>query len=321
MDNLIKNAGFIDGFLKTVAEKVGFREKPFETIFSIIGTAVIWRLSKVLGLLAFIGESMGYGPGLIGRALDDYFKSSGSKSIDNMDLSESNLKAASEFAVLDMAKNMLGNEKTSAMNYIDDIISIKKSININDLSTAVYASMYFKKEAIGRSSKTRRFLLKVLGGQRLGIANVLYGIVKLFVKGLIGLGIIGGVKSVVKDIKEKDKNEVIKTTPSGMKRYKNEKGNVKETLINLLNTINFKNGTFETTFRNKYNVPLRNSSQMNKLLTQIRILNQGQPINIMDKWDIFFGPSLKDMANILMPEFAYRGGANRNELSNLIKEL
>ncbi len=325
--NLIKEAGFLDGFLKGAIEKVGFREKPFETIFSIVGTAVIWRINKLFGIVAFMAESLGYGPGLLGKAVDTYLKSGGAETVDDMNLnSESDLRSAAEFAISDLMKNANISEKTSSSEYfLNDIYNIKKSINSDDIITASYVGKYFplKKEAAGRIGMFRRFLQKVLGGKTLGFANVLYGIVKLFAVGMVGLGVAGGTKSVVKEkLLGKGVGKPTDKAPAGSQYYANKGNNIESTIIKFLNTIKFDSGNFETTFQKKYNMPIISSPQMDKVLMKIRMMNGGVSLDVINRWEAFFAPKLKIMANMFMPGFIYEKNTKRppkEELSKFLK--
>lgn len=312
-DNFTKEAGFAEGFLKEVVDKVGFREKPFETIFGILGTAVIWKMSKVLGIVSFAAESLGYGPGLLGRAIDKALRGGGAKTVSDMNLSDSNLKSASQFAIEDLFSKTAESTKTSSSEmFLRDMCMMKKTINSDDIVVASLVGKYFpmQKEArTGRAGMFRRFLSSVFGGRKLGLANVLYGILKLFATGLIGLGIAGGVKSVIKDVK-RDTTDPTGVGPTSFTNvtgghYKNVSGNVQETIVKLLNTIKFDSGNFETTFSKEYGKPLRNSQRMRKLLSMVRSMNGGEDIYEMNGWGAFRAPSVKAMANILMPEFKY----------------
>jgi hypothetical protein len=325
--NLIKKAGFLDGFLKGAVEKIGFREKPFETIFSIVGTAVIWRINSLLGIVAFMAESLGYGPGLLGRAIDTYLKSGGAETVDNMNLnSESDLRSAAEFAISDLMKNTNISEKISSSEYfLNDLYNIKKSIDLDDIITASYVGKYFplKKEAGPRTQTYKRFLMKILGGKTLGVANILYGIIKLFAVGIVGLGIAGGTKSVVKDVTE-GKGLLKKPTnvPVGSQYYANKENNIEGTIIKFLNTIKFDSGDFETTFQKKYNMSMISSPQMDKVLMKIKMMNGGVSLDVINRWDAFFAPELKIMANMFMPGFIYEKNTKKTpkeELSKLLK--
>lgn len=309
-----KSAGFIEGFLRTAIDKIGFRESPFETIFGLLGPAIIFRISKLLGLVAFAAEALGYGPGLIGKAIDEYLKAGGADDVSEMNLNDSSLKAASTFAMSDLFKNTVG--KTSSADYfLENIYMIKKSVNTNDIISSCYAGNIHK-EARSRTGLLANFLRKVFKGQSLGIANLLYGLLKLFATGLIGLGIAGGIKETIKDVKKKPEDKEL--PKSNLKYFENKRYSVEDTIINLLNTIRFKEGNFEEVFQKLYKKPLKNSNKMDKLLSKISYINKGAPINIMDQWDAFYAPKLKDMANFLIPEYSYGGN---DELSKFLKGL
>jgi len=319
---ITKDAGFIDGFLKTVIDKVNFKEKPFETIFGILGPPLLWKINWVLGAAAYAAESFGYGVGRIGSVIDNFLKSGGAENISQMDLSDSNLKSASILAENDLLNFTQG--KTSSADYfLENIYMIKKSITANDIVSACYAGKIYK-EAKGRVGMVSSFLGSVSKGKRLGLANILYGVLKMFAKGLIGLGVVGGIRSMVKESpmfggsKDNKENKEI-SVPTNARRYANTENDVERTIIKLLNTIKFKEGTFENVFENIYKVSLENSSQMSKLLTNISFMNNGAPISTINNWDIFYAPSLKNLAGMLMPEFNYN--KPNKELTDFLKEF
>ena len=53
---MYKEAGFDDA-IKTVVKKVDFKNKPFETLFGVLGTSGIFFASWKLGIIAFIADS------------------------------------------------------------------------------------------------------------------------------------------------------------------------------------------------------------------------------------------------------------------------
>ena len=154
----------------------------------------------------------------------------------------------------------------------------------------------------------RRFLSSILGGKKLGLASALYGIVKLFAVGLVGIGVAGGATSVVKDLKKDKKSPApgpSDQVPAGSQYYAMEGNNVEDTLVKFLNTIKFDNGNFESVFKDKYKKPIRLSPQMGSVLVKIRMMNGGVPLNVINRWDAFFAPKLKNLANLFMPSFMY----------------
>jgi hypothetical protein len=324
---LIKKAGFFEGFLKGAVENVKFKEQPFESIFSLFGTAIMWKISWKLGALTMLLQGLGYGPGKLGKIIDTYLKKGGAESVEEMNLkSGSELKSASDFAI----SSILGDsKKTSSLDYhLNDIYNIKKSISLNDIIAAAYVGKYFpiyKKGYKGRLGLFSRFMTEVKRGKRLGLSNILYGLLKLLVTGMFTLGIIGGVKEVIKEDfpslrSKKTTKGPTRDTPSGTQYYANPLRNVEGMIIKILNTIKFNKGNFESRFQEKYGVSIENSPQMDKILTKIQMMNGGVPLSTINNWDAFFAPKLRILANMFMPGFIYEQRKNpKKELSKLLE--
>jgi hypothetical protein len=319
---LIKEAGFFEGFITGAIKNARFKEHPFESIFSLFGTGLMWNISWKLGAFTMLLQYLGYGPGRLGKIIDIYLKKGGAESVENMNLkSDSELKSASDFAI----SSILGDvKKTSSLNYhLNDIYNIKKSINLNDVVTAICVEKYFpiyKKCYGGRFSDFKKFMSGIKKGDKLGLSNLVYKLLKMLVTGMFSLGIVGGIKEVVKEdfpsIKPLIKNDV----PSGAQYYSNPLRNVERMIVKILNTIRFNRGNFESRFQEKYGVSIINSIQMDKVLTKIQMMNGGVPLNTINNWHAFFAPKLKTLANMFMPNFIYEQRKSpRKELSKLLK--
>jgi transcriptional/translational regulatory protein YebC/TACO1 len=110
----------------------------------------------------------------------------------------------------------------------------------------------------------------------------------------------GGIAGAAGFKKEKENttSQIDEKTPL----YKNTKGNVKNTLIDFLNSeYNFDyNGnkiSFSQMYKQKNNIPIENSPEMKELLFKVQIANGGEDINNISKWESFKAPNLKSMFN------------------------
>lgn len=309
MTTIIKQADFLEGFTKTLLGKYApsqWLQKPFETIFSAIGPMVMWKISWPLGVLSFIGDHYGFGPGFIGKLIDEHIGAGKGK---KLDLSDENLKAASESAVEDFIKKTESMKSTSANYFLDDIIKIKGSFNKNDVLASMYASKYnnITKEALNVPGSN--WIKNFLGTSKIGISSVLYGLIKVFAKGIIGAALVGGVASMISGEGGDQKTEEVaptaeKTKPEELKNrqyYTNVARNVENTIIKFLDaTIS----DFSSTFEKLYKKPLRGSKEMQDILNIIESMNKSDIFNI-NKWDAFMAPTVLDIAYKIMPTATY----------------
>lgn len=309
MSTIIKQADFLDGFTKTLLEKYApsqWLQKPFETIFSAIGPMVIWKISWPLGILSFIGDHYGFGPGFIGKLIDEHIGAGKGK---KLDLSDENLKAASESAVEDFIKKTQSLQTASANYFLNDIIKIKGSFNKDDVLTALYASKYntITKEAL--KVPGTNWIKNFLGTSKIGITSVLYGLIKAFAKGIMGAAVVGGVASMISGVGGDSSTEKILPTEKTTKPvesknrqyYSNVERNIENTIIKFLNaTIS----DFSSTFEKLYKKPLHGSKEMQEILNIVESMNKSDIFNI-NKWDAFMAPAVLDIAYKIMPTATY----------------
>jgi hypothetical protein len=305
----------IQDFLRTVVKKVNFRERPFETIFGAIGPILGWKMfGGKIGLLLLIGEYVGFGPGRLGGLIDEELNWKPGQA-----LSLGALKSVAN-NVVDKIKGAIGIKATSMLK---DIMEIKGTIDDHDLVAIAYVNKYFpqkniEKQAIGRGGYFRRFLRALKGGKKLGFANVLYGLLKLFVSGLAGLGLVGAVSGLAKrhfglGLPEEGESPFGglfgKTTPSkkpgvlsrGNLYIKNEKGSVEDTLIHFLDsTIE----GFSKAFQQVKGRPLKGSPEMQERLRVIEKLNN-KNIWELNGNNAFIIPPIMIVAKSLLPEARY----------------
>jgi hypothetical protein len=309
MTIIVKEADFFEGFTKTLLEKYApsqWMNKPFETIFSAIGPMLMWKISWPLGVMGFIGEHYGFGPGLVGKLIDQHLGAGSGK---KLDLSDENLKAASESAVDEFMKKTQ-NLQTSSTNYVlDDLIKIKGSIKKEDVLAALYVSKYNKIQKEALEMPGANWIRKFLGSSKIGISSVLYGLIKMFAKGIIGAAAVGGVASMISgtNTDEKEKSGISEKSSEGPAMVKNKQyysnvaKNVENTIIKFLNaTI----ANFSTTFEKIYKRPLQGSKEIQEVLDTVESMNKSNISNI-NGWDSFMAPAILNIAYKIMPAATY----------------
>lgn len=321
-DELIKEADFLDagikGFLGTIKDQVDFKNKPFETLFGVLGTAVAWRVGWIFGSFITIAELFGYGPGEIGKLIDQYFFSQGASSVSNMNLSKSNIEAAAKSVIStigdkipsswDEVKNKIKNKLTRAfVSNLQELKEIKGSITNNDKKAVVYTTLYstgFTKTAKFDSVKRFFYFLKKSKKNKIYFfGEILMKLIWAFAKGLTALGIAGGVASMmgIQPGKSKEKSKEIKTGPR-LKHYSNVNKDVKRTLLTFLNAsiANFSRGFIEAQKRNNsIPIPVENAPGWRKVMEIIEEYNWA-PISMVDDFSAFVGPKIDEVARILL---------------------
>jgi len=307
----IKYAGAVEDALKSIADKAQLHKHPFESIFSTMLPMMLWPTSKSLTALVFIGEALGYGPGLIGEYID---KKLGFHS-GMPDLSEGNLKkAATDFVDMILAKLGLKSE-----SFLEELYMSKQSIELEDLVSiaAMSKSRTLTKMAYpGRIQFLRRFLGKVGKGGRIGLINGLWAALKQFAKGLLGLGIATGVVSKIKEKKDVlpdytteyqdiEKEDLLQLkqpdlTSGKLIPYSNVLGNVEESLIEHLKDIkiSYKGDkiSLPTYFQKEKIRPLKGSPEMEALMEKSIF-----PYNKVLTDPVFIAPKIKDLAKQILP--------------------
>lgn len=298
-DKYVKNAGiggdFLQGFLGEAVRKVNFKEKPFETIFHFLGPAILWQISKPLGILSGVVELFGYGPGYIGKLIDQHLLRG--KSLDDADLSESSLKGASDSVVSDISKQY---SQTSTASILTEMCLVKNSFTHDDILVAGYINKYsgFNKEAIGFGSS----IISKLFGMSGFFTGAIYWLLKKIVGGLALMGVLGGAASALKlkDYKKEPeyKEKEFESKYGNLKYYPNVSNNVEDTIIKFLDaTIK----DFSSSFEQVYKAPLKGSSQMKDVLYMIEDLNNDTLIKYIDSWDKFVAPEVLFIAKTLIP--------------------
>lgn len=325
-DVIIKESqNIVKDFLGTIAKKVNFRERPFETIFGALGPALLWKMfGGKVGLLVYLLDGLNLGFGRLGRWIDEELNWK-----PGQNLSTGALKSAS-VGVIDKIKRIIG---LKASSMLQDIMEVKGTIDERDLITVACALKYFpqtiKKQAIGRKQYFKRFLAAIKGGKKMGFASILYGILKLFVGGLVGLGLVGVAGGLARKYLSPEIPEIppvgapsplrLPSTGSGIfggpskapgatpavsggnLLILNEKRNVEDTLINFLDsTIE----GFSRAFRQVKKRPLKGSSEMRGRLAVIEKINR-KKIWDLNRESSFVIPPIILIANSLLPEAKY----------------
>ena len=62
---------FVDEALSAVKDNFDFKDHPFQTIFATVGSAWLAGKIPVIGFLVYVAEAMGYGPGQLGKLIDE----------------------------------------------------------------------------------------------------------------------------------------------------------------------------------------------------------------------------------------------------------
>lgn len=288
---MIKQAEFVEGFINTIKDKTGFMERPFETIFGVMVPMVLFRYNKLLGILGFAAEALGYGPGWIGKKVDEHLVST--KKNGQIDLSEGNLMEAAKGAV----GSILPQIKTSH-TILEDIYIIKNGLNLNDFIVAPYVNKYAKPSLLGRGTG---FFSKLLGGKHLSLTSALFGLLKTFAKGMIGLGIVGGLMSSMGVKLPTHQPQEQRQVNPNEQNYTNVSNNVENTLITFLDaTIS----GFSPAFQKVNNASLKGSLKMKQILYEVAKINN-TTIENLNQSKTFLAPKVIDIAHKLLPEARY----------------
>lgn len=332
-DLLIKEAslsGIVSSILEQVKGMVDFKNRPFETIFGIMGTGLSWSFGPMIGMLTTASELVGFGPGYIGSLIDKHFGFGASKTIDNVKFSQSNVEAAAESTSGDLLESLSGFPdklkswlKSIFASTLSDIKELKGDLNSNDIHTAFYMSMYsnpiIKTAKIGVGLKAwRRFAGLFRGGKtgKVMFTGVLMKLIWMFVKGLLALGIGGGVASMVGVRTQQQKrvdeqigtsektNENLPHRPAGLKHYSNVNHDVKQTLITFLNATiaNFSNGFMQAqrlANPSKAPVSVEQAPGWTQVLAIIQKYNWA-PLEEVNGFSAFVGPNIQKIAQLLL---------------------
>jgi hypothetical protein len=333
---IIKEAAMLENFVSGALgqiKELDLKEKPFESIFNVITPIIALRFGFLLGSVIMAADyAFGFGPSAIGKMIDDYLKKGGE--ITREDLSESNLKSASEYSLENIwssLKSKIGMESKSSLQ---DIMTIKGSITPNDVIAISHMALqkdaqpwFGKKPWFGsqyskfggtRVGFLRRFVTNMRRGQRFPLfSGALFGLLRVVSTGLLGLAIFGGVAKMV-GLKSKEEREVDTETPGAfqyrgdsllpeklrsqtMQLYANETGNVEDTLIKFLNATV---ANFSRAFQTLNKRPIKGSPQMKSVLEDVELLNWGNLDDVNNRTQ-FVAPRAINLAKKLLPEAKY----------------
>jgi hypothetical protein len=324
-EQLIKTAvlgEFVDEALETVKDNFDFKNRPFETIFSTVGSAWLAGRIPVIGFLVYVAEAMGYGPGNIGILIDKALGYGKDKAPDI-----SNVDAASETAatsVVDSMKNGIEEFGSNILAKFTDATGItaanqmlynikisKGFVTQNDIIVATLYAETIVKEAFAFPgwAKLKSLFTGGKSASRFSLIGALKGIIANFLKGILGVSIAGGaigaVKSITDGTETSSKSPMPKALDIGgdFMRYKNYEGNVSKTIVMFLNNrFSFQGTSFTDKFKETYNVDVENSPQMRKLLTNISVANKGMEIQDMATWGSFIAPDIKAIGQLFFPD-------------------
>jgi len=345
MTELVKQAGmgqdFINGALNIVKDNVNFNRAPFETLFSLLGPPIAYAVTgPFIGSLILAADvATNYGPSAIGRLIDQHLMS-GKTDVTEIDFSDSNMNSASVSIVdkiwskiktipknalkqIMAAKGHISNEDVIASFYLGEYMLCKEAVGGGWLGSRYKAHRRYKRYgwgASGRYGRLRGFMSGMIGGRRLGFASIIFGIIKLFGKGIIAMMLAGGIAKVigVKTRHERKRDDPATTgknvypgdtdpfLPSRLKKatmqyYSNVSGNVQDTLITFLDA---SIANFSVAFKATYKTPLRNSPQMQRVLQDVELLNWGNMADI-NKRKAFVAPRVLNLAKKLLPKARY----------------
>jgi len=341
-DLIVKEAGFVTGLLDEIKDQVNFKTKPFETIFSIMVTGYSWRLGWIIGGLVTAAQVLGYGPGEIGKLIDQYFFGQGAKTVNDIDLSKSNVAGAATSVagtlgkMVDPAVNTVKDKlKSLFASNINDLRYIKGNITQNDKQAAFYVAAaticgpeLIKTAKIGHLARLYRLWRR--GNRMQVISGSLMKLVWMFAKGLLALGIGGGVASMVglkpgkgpetTPAMQKDKSLFQpqpgefgpgSKVPAHLKYYSNVSNDVKQTLHRFLDATiaNFSTGFMQAqrlANPSKAPVPVERAPGWSKILSEVERYNWG-PIAQVNKSKAFVAPRVRQIAQILLNSVGVSG--------------
>lgn len=208
----------------------------------------------------YVGNHMGFGPKLIGTFIDRSF---GFGSNTKIDASDQNIQKVAELTVDDFLKKVSINVESADL-FLDNLTELKGSFCKEDIIIAL-SSVKYNKEIMktakpGQISKLLSFLS---GNGKSYVSSALYGVIKLFMKGVIAAATIAGISSMFEKDKTIDNSVENKEINSSIKRYTNVSKNVEDTLITFLDaTIQNFSGTFEYLNKRK----LKGSKEIQNIL-------------------------------------------------------
>jgi hypothetical protein len=337
-------ANFVSGALGRIKDDINLRDKPFETIFSVLTPVMALRFGFVLGTAIIAADyAFGIGPSWIGKQIDDYLRKGGGfdpeKPMRNLEgASESTMKQ-----IWSKAKAEVGLESKSVLQ---DIMMVKGFITPNDVVTASHIALHKESQpwrgsyygggyygggyygggyrkpwfgGRGRMGFLRRFVTNVRRGQRLPLfSGALLGLLRVVAKGLGIFMLTGGIAKMV-GLKSKKEREVSTEPPTAFKyrdddpllprRLKSQTmqyyGNEIGNVENtLIKFLDASIANFSKAFQTVNGMPLKGSPKMQAVLEDIELLNWGN-LEEINKRKAFVAPRVINLAYKLLPEAKY----------------
>jgi len=299
----LQSAGKEFGSLKQI------RERPFEILFKyIVPGLMILRGHWVIGILMSVAQStLGIGPETIGAWIDKTVgKGPGSG---DAKIEESSLETASK-GIVDRITAALFS-KSSAFR-----AEIMKRGTL-DAQSLVVAWAHgpdgpLEKQAyVGWANQLKSFLIaNPIRGRGL-FSGLLLSLLKALAVGVgihTGVGMLFGDKSTTSLLGGSKSTPGTSQTPApGMRLYTNPTGNVGRSLIMALdNAIKDETGKpFSRIFMNLKGYSLIGSSEMGRVLAEVRAAHGGADIQEINGYRTFAAPPLTDVAKRLLPQATY----------------
>lgn len=318
LDNI---GALANNVLKSTSDRMNFSDSPFETAVGAIAPMAAYAASPILGIVFFFAEAFGVGPGLIGRIID---QSIGYKSGGVRPVLDTNTVFRAASNIVDFLTEKIGGITSGAALVITEK-EIRKAANLCLISS--YSKNFVKLGATKEYWKN--FWRGVVGrkrevvGRKRGIIKTLMGLIWTLAKGMLALGLLGGVVKTIAGKKEvitnpasflpsiptlgtggeteEKEHRVSLDVPSSWLYYKNNKNDVQDTLIGHMNDTM---PTFSNLFYKENGIQLYNSPQMRNLLRLIKKHNHAPVAHLNNKAG-FVAPKLRVMMNKLMPSFKF----------------
>lgn len=211
-EEIIKESQVVDSGMSAILSRLSpseLKRRPFEIIFGTLGPMLmpgfLWKI------FATYAELSGFGPGLIGRFIDNalgFGSGEGPK-----DVSDSKVKNITQAIV-----NKLELNEQSA----DDFNKYAAGITKKDLERYWGSS---------KKMTTKRYLLNALKLERANPFNLIYAIIKTFLKGVLLAGTVAAGISFLTGKSKEDKlipREKAEKTPSTQQEKVKQKVELKE---------------------------------------------------------------------------------------------
>jgi hypothetical protein len=321
---IIKEAEFdfvhnaLKGAISTVKDKTHFIDKPFETAFGILGPMGLWKINKWLGIIGFILEVLGVGPGRLGQFIDEHVGK-------GSEISEDKLKGAADSATDSLISGI--EEHPDVEANLKNIFIIKNAINENDVIASICLVNYNKQAGLGDIGK-RFFGMSSTGrgaglgffsrSLKLGISGMLWALLKTIFKSLFLLGIVGGAVGMFKGKEEKkDTKETKEIEKANIQHYTNVANNTEDTIIEFLDaTI----ANFSKSFEFITKQPLKGSARLKSVLEEIAKMNWTTLDNV-NQARSFVGPKIVDIAKRILPEAKYEKISYEQEQKKIVEQV